>query len=92
MSSLPASALRLGLVWLVLLMLLALTVGASLVLTGPESLAAGLGIACAKAVLIYWFFMGLRRENGLLRLFAVGAGAWLLILGLLTATDYATRF
>lgn len=79
------------LVWAGLIGLLALTVAASLVLTGAASLAAGLGIALAKAALIAWFFMHLRGASGLVRLAAAGALIWLLILLTLTGIDYATR-
>lgn len=78
-------------VWLALLLLLASTVTASFLLTGAASLATGLGIAITKAALVYWFFMRLRSERGLLRL-AAGAGfAWLLILLFLLSLDYVTR-
>lgn len=71
--------------------LLALTVAASFVLTGPLSLAASMSIAAAKAALVYWFFMHLREEGGLVRLAAIGAIAWLMILFLLVGADYAGR-
>ena len=71
--------------------LLALTVGASFVLTGTASLVVSLGIAFAKVILIFWFFMQLRSEQGLIRVFAAGAGVWLLILFGLATIDYATR-
>jgi cytochrome c oxidase subunit IV len=77
--------------WVSLLALLALTLAASFVLTGALSLASSIGIALAKAALIFWFFMHLREESALLRLVAVGAGAWLFILLLLSAMDYVTR-
>jgi cytochrome c oxidase subunit 4 len=78
-------------VWVALLALLALTVAASFVFTGPASLGASLGIASAKSALVYWFFMNLREEKGLIRVVALGAVAWLLILFLLAGTDYLTR-
>ena len=77
--------------WVALIVLLGLTVLASFILSGPASLAASMGIALAKATLIFWFFMHLSEEGGVVRLFAVAAIAWLLIFGLLMATDYATR-
>ncbi len=83
--------LSLTIVWLALLALLALTIVASFVLTGPFSLVAGLSIAAVKVVLIYWFFMHLREEDGLTRLMAIAVLAWLAILLLLTVADYATR-
>lgn len=71
---------RLVLTWAALMALLALTVGASFLLTGPASLAAGLGIAALKAGLILWVFMHLAEDDGLLRVVAVAAFAWLGIL------------
>jgi cytochrome c oxidase subunit 4 len=50
-----------------------------------------LGIAFCKAALVLWFLMNLRAEHGLIRIAAVGAAIWLLILLLLSATDYAAR-
>ena len=79
------------LVWSALLALLGLTVTASFLLAGPASFAVSLAIALAKAALIFWFFMHLREERGLIRIFAIGAAAWLLIMFLLIAADYGTR-
>jgi cytochrome c oxidase subunit 4 len=82
---------RLAIVWLALLALLALTVAGSFTVTGVASSVVSFGVATAKVALIFWFFMQLRTEKGLVRLFAVGAIAWLLILLCLTTIDYATR-
>jgi cytochrome c oxidase subunit 4 len=79
------------LVWAALLALLALTVGASFLLAGPASLVTGIAIAAAKAALIYWVFMHLRRERGLVRLVAWGVLAWIAILFVMTQLDTATR-
>lgn len=79
------------LVWAALLMLLALTVGATFAPIGPLKPAVNLGIAFAKTTLILWFYMHLREERGLVRLAAIGAGAWLGILFLLLLTDYLAR-
>jgi cytochrome c oxidase subunit 4 len=78
-------------VWLALMLLLAATVAASFATTGVVSAAVSLGIAFCKAALVLWFFMNLRAEDGLIRIAAVGAAIWLLILLLLSATDYAAR-
>jgi cytochrome c oxidase subunit 4 len=86
-----AGSLRLILVWLALMALLGLTFAGSFHFTGATSLTYSLGIALAKAVLIFWFFMHLREEGGLIRLAAIGAAAWLMILFLLTAADYMAR-
>jgi caa(3)-type oxidase subunit IV len=45
----------------------------------------------AKAMPIFWHFMYLREERGLVRLFAIDGSAWLLVLLLLLTADYATR-
>lgn len=79
---------RLVLVWAALLALLALTVAASFVLTGAPSLAAGLGIAALKAGLILWAFMHLSEDDGLLRVVAIAAFAWLGILFALGSLTY----
>jgi cytochrome c oxidase subunit 4 len=78
-------------VWAALLALLACTIGASFILAGPLSLLVSMSIALAKAALIFWFYMHLKEEGPLVRVAAIGAGAWLLILFLLGAADYATR-
>jgi cytochrome c oxidase subunit 4 len=83
---------KLGFVWLALLALLGATIGASYLFTGASSAVVGLGIALAKSTLIFWFFMQLREEKGLVRIFAVGAVVWLTILLLLSAIDYLTRW
>jgi cytochrome c oxidase subunit 4 len=75
-----SKTLTLFVTWAALLVLLALTVGASFVFTGAPSLAAGLGIAAAKAGLIYWVFMHLSEDTGLLRVVAIASFAWLGIL------------
>jgi cytochrome c oxidase subunit IV len=66
------------LVWLALLLLLAATVAASFVAAGGVNVAVSLGIAFCKAALVFWFFMNLRAESGLIRIAALGA-------------DFATR-
>ena len=84
-------SLPLLLAWALLLLLLAATVGASFLLTGLPGFTVAMAIALAKAALVYWYFMHLREEGGLVRLAALFAAAWLLILLLLTGADYLTR-
>jgi cytochrome c oxidase subunit 4 len=86
------STRRLVLVWVALLILLALTISATFLPIGPLKPVVNFGIALAKATLIFWFYMHLREESGLVRLAAVGAGAWLVIMLLLMSSDYLTRF
>ena len=82
---------RLAIVWAALMALLALTVAGSFTVTGAASAVVSFGVAGTKVALIFWFFMQLRTEKGLIRVFAVGAIAWLLILLTLATVDYATR-
>ena len=48
-------------------------------------------IAALMALIGLLFFMGLLRENTLLRLAAAGGGFWLIIMFVLTFSDYFTR-
>ena len=80
---------RILLVWAALLVLLALTVAASFTLAGPASLAAGLGIAALKAALILWAYMHLAEDDGLLRVIAIAAFAWLALLFALGGLAYS---
>lgn len=83
--------LQTSVIWLFLALLLGLTVLASYMLTGPVSLFAGLIIASMKAGLVLWFFMGMRHETPMVRLFGTGALFWLAALLLLTFIDYLSR-
>jgi cytochrome c oxidase subunit 4 len=78
-------------VWALLLGLLALTILASMTLTGPASFIASMLIALAKAALVYWFYMHLREVSGLIRFAAVAGGIWLMIFFVLGSADYLTR-
>ena len=74
-----------------LLALLALTVALSFLSLGPFSVAANLGIALAKAALIFWVFMQLREDSALIRVAALGALLWLGILLSLSFADFLFR-
>ena len=78
-------------VWVALMWLLALTVGATFGPFGEAKPLINLAIAFAKAALIFWFFMPLREQRWLARLVAVAALAWLAILIGLTQADVLTR-
>jgi cytochrome c oxidase subunit 4 len=78
-------------VWLALFALLALTTGMAFVPLGSATLAISLAIAIAKATLVLWFFMELKGSAGLTQAFAMAGFFWLLILIVLTWTDYAYR-
>lgn len=78
-------------IWLALLLLLAATMGASLVFSGAVGLCLSLGIAFTKAGAIYWKYMHVGEQTGLLRMVALAAGAWLSILLAFLVLDYFTR-
>jgi cytochrome c oxidase subunit 4 len=78
-------------VWIALLVLLALTVGTSFIPMGRINLIVNLAIAAAKALLVAVFFMHVWRGGALVRFVALVGLAWLAILVLLSANDFATR-
>lgn len=79
------------LVFLGLLVLLAATVGVAYLSLGRWGVVAALGIAFAKAALVMVFFMQLRENSPLVRVFAIGGFFWLALLFLLTFADILTR-
>jgi len=85
------SVSRLALVWLVLSLLLAASIGASFLPIGPIREDISLAIAAVKALLILWFFMDLRRSEGLDRLALLGTITFLAAMAILTSADYLTR-
>jgi cytochrome c oxidase subunit 4 len=82
---------QIALIWLALLLLLAATVGGSLVFSGAVGLLVSLGVAFTKSGMIYWKYMHVGEQPGLLRVTAFAAVSWLVILFLFTAIDYLTR-
>ena len=78
-------------VWVALFALLALTTTFAFLPLGSLNLPIALAIAMAKALLVLWFFMELKNSTGLTRAFAAAAFFWLLILIVLTWTDYSHR-
>ena len=82
---------RLVLVYVALIGLLALTAGSVALPAGWWTTPVSLAIAVAKAILIFYFFMRLRTQSGLVRVFALAGFFWLAILLVLTAADYFTR-
>ncbi|MFT8244736.1 cytochrome C oxidase subunit IV family protein [Roseomonas sp. BN140053] len=84
--------LRRGLlVWGALVVLAAATVLLAFVPLGRLNMAASLGIAAAKALLIALFFMNLRRPDPLLRLAGFASLLWIGFLFALTFADQLTR-
>jgi cytochrome c oxidase subunit 4 len=82
---------RLAAVYAALLCLLAMTAGSAVLPAGWWSTPFGLIIASAKAFLIGFYFMNLRGQTGIVRVFAVAGLFWLTIMMVLTASDYLNR-
>jgi cytochrome c oxidase subunit 4 len=80
-----------GMTFLALLALLGLTVAAAMSDWGRWSPLVAMTIASAKTLLIVLFFMHLRDEVGLVRVFAAAGFLWLGLLLLFLACDYTTR-
>ncbi len=78
-------------IYVVLLVLLALTVEAARHDLGELNLVITLSIAAAKAILIVLFFMHVRHSTSLVKLVIAAALLWLAILFALAFADYATR-
>lgn len=79
------------LVYVALMVLLALTVGASFINLGPLNELVALAIAVAKAVLVILFFMHVRYSSRVTWLFVAAGFVWLGILIFLAMNDYWTR-
>jgi cytochrome c oxidase subunit 4 len=78
-------------VFVILLGLTLLTIGAAFLDLGPLNTVIALTIAIAKALLVILFFMHLG-ESSSLTWMLVGAGIfWLLLLITITLSDYLTR-
>jgi cytochrome c oxidase subunit 4 len=74
-----------------LIVLLAITAGATALPTGWWSTPLGLAVAVAKASLIFVFFMRLRSQVALVRIFALVGFFFLAVMLILTLADYFTR-
>lgn len=77
--------------WALLMALLATTVILAEIGLGRWGPVANLSIAAAKAGIVAWVFMHLRREGALVRLVAGSALIWLAILFVLGLADWLTR-
>ena len=79
------------LVWLALLALLLLTLGAAHLPLGAGNVAAGMGIALVKAGLVVMIFMELGRASPLIKLAAAAGVFWLIFMFALTLSDVFAR-
>jgi cytochrome c oxidase subunit IV len=80
------------LVGLALFGLFLLTVGAAYIDLGPFNIIVAMTIAIVKAVLVVLFFMHVRYGSKVTWVFASAGFFWLLILFILTMSDYLSRY
>jgi cytochrome c oxidase subunit 4 len=80
-----------AMVWITLLILTAITVGASLVDLGPFNIVVALVIASCKALLVVLFFMEVRYSSKITKASIVSALFFLFLLLGLSMTDYISR-
>ena len=78
-------------IFVILLVLLFLTVGAAYLPLGELHVPIAMTIATAKAVLIVLFFMHLLYSHRLTMIISVASFFWLAIMVALTLNDYLTR-
>jgi len=78
-------------IWITLLAFTGITVAVAYLNLGDWSVAVALIIAVIKASLVALFFMEIRFSAKMTQIVLIGGLAWLLILLLLSMTDYASR-
>jgi cytochrome c oxidase subunit 4 len=78
-------------VWATLIVLTGTTSAVSYIELGEWNIVVALIIAVTKASLVAWIFMGVRHTTTLTKLFVVAGLVWLMIMILITFSDYTTR-
>jgi cytochrome c oxidase subunit 4 len=78
-------------VWVVLIILTFATTGASYINLGEFNIVLAMMIALTKVSLVAWIFMGVRYSTSLTRLFCIAGLLWLVIMMLVTSSDYVSR-
>ncbi|MGP0073123.1 MAG: cytochrome C oxidase subunit IV family protein [Bryobacteraceae bacterium] len=79
------------LIWLALSILTIVTFYVSTINLGPFNIVVALAIAAIKMSLVIWFFMHVRTDNPLTKLFCFAGFFWIAILLVLTLGDYFSR-
>ena len=79
------------LVWLALTILTFATWGIAVVDLGAWNIVVAITIAVIKMLLVIIFFMHVKQANNLTRLFVFAGFFWMMILFLLTLSDYHSR-
>jgi len=78
-------------VWLILLALLAVSVGSAFIPLGRFNAAVNLAIAAIMVCMLAAFLMNLRWSSALVRIFAASGLLWLVFMFVLIFTDYLSR-
>jgi cytochrome c oxidase subunit 4 len=91
MSGHVASLKSYVLIFLALLVLMALTTGVAFIDLGPLNTVVALAIAGCKMMLVVLFFMHILYSKNLTKIVAAAGLLWLMILLMLTMSDFATR-
>jgi len=79
------------LIWLTLTILTFVTFYVSTINLGALNIVVALGIAFTKMMLVIWFFMHVRTDNPLTKLFVFAGFFWMAILLTMTLGDYFSR-
>ncbi len=79
------------LIWLVLTIMTFVTYGVAQIDLGAFNIVIALAIAGFKMMLVIWFFMHVRTDNPLTKLFVFAGFFWMAILLALTLSDYVSR-
>ncbi len=79
------------LIWLTLTILTFVTFRVAQIDLGPFNVVVALGIAAFKMTLVIWFFMHVRTDNPLTKLFVFAGFFWMAILLVFTLGDYFSR-
>ncbi len=79
------------LIWLALSILTVVTFEVSKVNLGPFNVVVALAIAAFKMSLVIWFFMHVKTDNPLTKLFVFAGFFWIAILLAMTLGDYYSR-
>ena len=78
-------------VWATLLAFTFITAEVATFNLGEWNIVVAMAIACTKATLVAWIFMGVRYTSQLTKLFCVAGLVFLSILLLITFSDYSSR-
>lgn len=78
-------------IWIILTIMTFVTYGVAQIDLGPFNVVIALAIAAFKMMLVVWFFMHVRTDNPLTKLFVFAGFFWMAILFVFTLGDYFSR-